>query len=819
MFDKFTHPARKVMTLARNASDALKHNFIGTEHILIGLIDEDESIAAAVLRDTGIKSSQVKDELTTLPSENSKAPGTLPFTPGAKRALEATILEAADMRHNYVGPEHILLGIINNEEDQKNEATKILIKLGIDIDLLRNDTHELIGDPIVSGIEEEEQEQNGSSKSKRNKNKPVGKALTQFGRDLTQLAKDNVLDPVIGRLDEMERTILILARRTKNNPILLGEPGVGKTAIVEGIAQQIIKDNIPDILKDHKIIALDLAAMVAGTKYRGQFEERIKAVMNEASNSKIILFIDEIHTLIGAGGAEGAIDAANVLKPALSRGEIRCIGATTVDEYRKSLEKDGALARRFQRISIEPSTTSETENILFGLLDRYQIHHKVSYTDDAVKSAVNLSNRYITNRFLPDKAIDVIDEAGARAMLDRNRPKELKDTEIKIKSLNLNKEEAVAAQDFEKAAELRDEIDQLIKKIQNRNIKWNKESNEYSVVTKELIAITVAKMTGIPVAKMSASETDKFLNLEAELSKIIIGQNKPKKIISKALRRTRAGLGDPKRPIGCFLLVGPTGVGKTLICKALAQTIFNSNDALITLDMSEFSEKFTVSRLVGASPGYVGYQDAGQLTEAVRNKPYSIILFDEIEKAHPDIFNILLQIMEEGKLTDAMGREVNFKNTIIILTSNVGSEFISNKSPLGFGRIELDKEKMIENQLSDSLSNTFKPEFLNRLDEKPIIFTQLTKDDLEKIIDIELNKVRMRLQEKNIKFKLTGLAREFLLKKGWNPDFGARPLRRAVSTYIEDTLAEYILSGKSKENSIIVFDKDVNEEKLLIIEE
>lgn len=803
------------MKLARDASFAYKHDYVGTEHILIGLIQEDESVAAAVLRtaleQAGFSIETVATKVIPSTSETHTAPGNKLFTTKAKQSLEDAVQESADMRHNYIGPEHLLLGLVANEE---NQAVKILIDLGIDLVSIRSDVLELLGEAVITEVEEQEAT-TASAKQRGAKKKGTTKALTQFGRDLTLLAEEGKLDPVIGRSDEIERVILVLARRTKNNPILLGEPGVGKTAIVEGIAQQIYEKKAPESLLGHRLIALDLAAMVAGTKYRGQFEERIKAVIEEATSSDVILFIDEIHTLVGAGGAEGAIDAANVLKPALSRGEIRCVGATTLDEYRKSLEKDGALERRFQKVIVEPPTVEQSEAILYGLIKKYEAHHKVTYTDDAIKDAVGLSERYITNRFLPDKAIDVIDEAGARAVLERHRPQELKDAERELALLMGSKDESVATQDFEIAAKIRDEMDSLKEKILQITIEWKKKREEHTIVDKDMVATTVAKMTGIPVNTLTASEAERLLTLEEELNKAVIGQHSAKGSLGKALRRSRAGLGDPKRPVGCFLFLGPTGVGKTLMVKEMAKILFNSEDSLISLDMSEYMEKHSVSKLTGAAPGYVGYEEGGQLTEQVRRKPYSIVLFDEIEKAHADVYNMLLQIMEEGKLTDSTGRPVSFKNTLVIMTSNVGSKAITNKAPLGFSEAGQPTEEVMSKQLEDDLSRTFRPEFLNRLDAK-IIFRQLTQEELEDVLELELGKVRKRLAEKERDVLLTKEAEKFLLKKGWHPDFGARPLRRAVSTYIEDVLAEEILRGAFAEKTTITLDKDPDSENLIL---
>jgi ATP-dependent Clp protease ATP-binding subunit ClpC len=818
MFDRFSVPARKVMKLAREASAYFKHDYVGTEHILVGLLEEDEGIAAAVLRNqleaAGLAPNAIKNQIE--PSKTADAApalGNLVFTKKAKEAIEASAQEAVDMRHNYIGVEHLLLGLVHKET---NQASKILLELGFDLVNIKTEVFELIGEPVVTEIEEEEEQEAGSSSERQKKTKKkTGKALAQFGRDLTKLAKDGLLDPVIGRQDEIERVVLVLARRQKNNPVLLGEPGVGKTAIVEGIAQEIASGRAPDNLTNQKIIALDLAAMVAGTKYRGQFEERIKAVIQEATKTNVILFIDEIHTLVGAGGAEGAIDAANVLKPALSRGEIRCIGATTLDEYRKSLEKDGALERRFQKVIIDPPTPEETEEILKGLLPHYERHHKVKYTKEAVASAVQLSTRYINNRFLPDKAIDVIDEAGARAVLARHRPLPLKEAEKKFDDLQRAKEDAVADQDFEVAASIRDEIDTLKGELKTIKGEWQRTSKKETIVGKELIAVTIAKMTGIPVQNLTASEAQKLLHLETELGRTVIGQVDAKKALGKALRRARAGLGDPKRPTGVFLFLGPTGVGKTLLVKEMAKVLFDSEDAVISFDMSEYMEKHSVSKFIGAAPGYVGYEEGGQLTERVKRKPYSIVLFDEIEKAHSDVFNSLLQIMEEGHLTDATGRKVSFKNTVVIMTSNVGSQSITNKASLGFGNSSQSSKDLIEKQIEDDLSRTFKPEFLNRLDAK-IIFTQLSKDEIKSVLQLELDKVRERLLEKGRNVALTAAAEKFLLKKGWNPDFGARPLRRAVGTYVEDMLAEEILKGTFEENSVATLDKMPDEANLFI---
>jgi len=804
------------MRLARLESHSLSSESVGTEHILIGLRSEDSGFAAGALRQAGVKAENLRNVVITGSKKASSPPpiGRIPFSDMAKKALEMAFAEAEEMRHNYIGTEHLLLGIL---DDSENNASKILIQLGHDIDLIKQELYEMSGEAIVQTEVEEEEEVVSGAITKQQKGKGSKKALSQFGRDLTKLAEAKKLDPVIGRADEIERITLILARRTKNNPVLLGEPGVGKTAIIEGIAQSIAEGKAPDSLLNHRLIALDLTAMVAGTKYRGQFEERIKAVLKEVINEKIILFIDEIHTLVGAGAAEGAIDAANVLKPALSRGEIKCIGATTLDEYRKYLEKDKALARRFQKVVIEPPSKKEAIQILKGLQSRYEKHHKIKYEPDAIIAAVELSDRYITNRFLPDKAIDVIDEAGARKVLDLYRPRDLREAEEKLQDLKRSQEESVTAQDFETAASYRDDIAKLSDHINRLKIRWKKIRNnpEHSSVDRDLVAQTVAKITGIPIANLTASESDKLLALEEELDKTVIGQQAAKGTLAKSLRRTRAGLGDPKRPTGCFLFLGPTGVGKTLLVKSMAKAMFGAEDALISLDMSEYMEKHNVSRLVGAPPGYVGYEEGGQLTEAVRRKPYSIVLFDEIEKAHSEVFNTLLQIMEEGKLTDSSGRKVDFRHCVIVLTSNVGSDAIKNRAPLGFGGSSTTDEE-IEKQLESELARTFKPEFLNRLDAK-IIFKQLDRDELQQVLDLELSKVSSRLMARKREFELTKEAREFLLVKGWNPELGARPLRRAVEKYVEDLLAEEILKGNFKEDTAMIVDKVECEEKLFLV--
>lgn len=799
------------MKHARDESFANKHPYIGTEHLLIGLLLEDSGIAAAVLRQAGVLVDKVREQVNISPTTANIAANAIPFTANAKEALEAAVLSASNLRHNYIATEHLLLGMLANNQCT---ASQILETLDVDLSALEASTSELIGSAAATAAKEEKSEvATASNKKHYNAPKKEKTALAQFGRDLTLLAFEGKLDPVIGRETEIERAVLVLARRTKNNPLLLGEPGVGKTAIVEGIAQKIVDGKVPETLKNHRLVALDLPAMVAGTKYRGQFEERIKAVMQEASKEPVVLFIDEMHSLIGAGGAEGAIDAANVLKPALSRGEIRCMGATTLDEYRKYIEKDGALARRFQPIIVDPPTPVEAVQILKGLQPRYEQFHNVKYEPEALETAVALADRYIVDRFLPDKAIDVLDEAGARVVMEALRPKEISEIENRLVQLELEKAQAVSSQKFEEAAEIRDRIDAAKAELEEATKKHGK-SRKVQKVTKEIVAATVSKITGVPLDSISASEADRLLNLEAELDRMVIGQAKAKKTLARALRKSRAGLKDPKRPIGVFMLCGPTGVGKTLIVKAMAKTLFGSENALISFDMSEYMEKHNVSRMLGAAPGYVGFEEGGQLTEAVRRKPYSIVLFDEVEKAHPDVWNIFLQIMEEGKLTDSNGRVVNFKNTVVVMTSNVGSQLIQNKAPLGFGNSSSNAE-IIESQITEELGKHFKPEFLNRLDDK-IIFTQLTKEELTAILELELAKVQRLLDNRGISMYLTDAAKDFLIEKGWNPEMGARPLRRAVSRYVEDAISDGIL--KSPETKVFQLDVDAENDKLVVAE-
>jgi ATP-dependent Clp protease ATP-binding subunit ClpC len=780
------------MALARKEAQRFNHDFIGTEHILLGLIQEGSGVAANVLKNLGVEINRIRSEIekNVQSGPSMVTMGQLPFTPRAKKVLELSMEEANELGHNYIGTEHLLLGLIREND---GVAAQVLLDLNLKLEDVRCEVLELLGADSDSDTESFIPH-SSQSKSARSKTP----ALDAFGRDLTELAREGKLDPVIGRHDEIERVIQILSRRTKNNPVLLGEPGVGKTAIVEGLGQDVVNGNVPEILRDRRIVVLDLAMMVAGTKYRGQFEERIKAVMTEVRRAKnVILFIDELHTLVGAGGAEGAIDASNVLKPALSRGEVQCIGATTLDEYRKFIEKDGALERRFQTIMVHPPSKPETVEILKGLRDKYEAHHRVQITDEALESAVELSTRYISGRFLPDKAIDVIDEAGSRVrMRTMTRPPDLKDLEREIEELNKEKEEAVAQQDFERAANLRDQADKLKKKKELIKREWRDQASESGgVVDAEVVAETVSKMTGIPLTRLEKADAERLLAMEDELRKTVVSQEEAIHAVSRAVRRSRSGLKDPRRPMGSFIFLGPTGVGKTLLAKALAKFMFGEEDALIQIDMSEYMEKHNVSRLVGAPPGYVGFEEGGQLTEKIRRRPYSVVLFDEIEKAHSDVFNMLLQIMEEGKLTDSFGRHIDFRNSIVIMTSNIGANIIKNQGSLGFkpttGERSYDDMKQ---ELLKEVERHFRPEFLNRLDEV-IVFGLLGRAELRKIVDIELMHVQLRLEEKGLAVTITNDVRDYLIDVGYNPDFGARPLRRAVEQHIEDALAEEILRG------------------------
>jgi ATP-dependent Clp protease ATP-binding subunit ClpC len=791
MFNRFTERARKVIILAKEEARRFNHDYIGTEHILLGLIREGEGVAAAVLQKMGVSLENIRLEIEKLvqPGPTTQIIGDIPFTPRAKKALELAAEEARALGHNYIGTEHLLLGLIREGE---GVASQVLLNLGLDLNSVRNEVMELLGSALP-----------GFGQAQPKTKTP---ALDAFGRDLIILARENKLDPVIDRKNEIERVIQILSRRTKNNPVLLGEAGVGKTAIVEGLAQAIVAGNVPEVLRNKRIVVLDLALMVAGTKYRGQFEERIKAVMEEIKRSQdVIIFIDELHTLVGAGAAEGAIDASNILKPALSRGEMQCIGATTMDEYRKYVEKDAALERRFQTIMVEPPTVDQTIEILKGLRSKYEAHHRITFRDEALEAAAKLSDRYITGRFLPDKAIDLIDEAGSRARLNvLIIPPQIKKLEEKVESLRKEKEAYIKSQDFEKAASLRDQEREARQQLEQLNREWSEAKDKMRPeVLEEDIAKIVSQWTGIPIFRLEEKESEKLLKIEEELHKRVVGQDEAISAIAHAVRRSRAGIKDPKRPIGSFIFLGPTGVGKTLLARALAEFMFGDEDALLQLDMSEYMEKFNVSRLIGAPPGYVGYEEGGQLTERVRRRPYAVILLDEIEKAHPDVFNLLLQVFEDGRLTDSFGRKVDFRNTVVIMTSNVGAELIRKTGSLGFKtqKEEITYQEMKE-KLLEEVKRTFKPEFLNRIDDI-IVFRPLIKEDLQRIIDIEIALVADRLKEQNIKLEVTLEAKEFLIDKGFDPIFGARPLKRTIQRFLEDSLASEIISKKFKEGSAV----------------
>ncbi|MEZ6102558.1 MAG: ATP-dependent Clp protease ATP-binding subunit [Pirellulaceae bacterium] len=816
MYERFTDRARKVMQLANQEAQRFNHEYIGTEHILLGLVKEGSGVAANVLKNLDVDLRKIRLEVEKLVQSGPEmvTMGKLPQTPRAKKVIEYSMEEARHLNHNYVGTEHILLGLLR---EQEGVAAQVLMNLGLKLEEVREEVLNLLGHGLEGGEEGgrggRESLSSESAAAKGGKSKTP--ALDSFGRDLTELARQGKLDPVIGREREIERAIQILCRRTKNNPVLLGEAGVGKTAIVEGFAQRVVSGAVPELLADKRIVVLDLAMMVAGTKYRGQFEERIKAVMNEVRRARnTILFIDELHTLVGAGGAEGAIDAANVLKPALARGEIQCIGATTLDEYRKYIEKDSALDRRFQLIMVDPATKGEAIEILKGLRDRYEEHHRVQITDDAIEAAVELSSRYITGRCLPDKAIDVIDEAGARVRLrTMTRPPDLKEIDEEVERLNKEKEDAVANQDFEKAAALRDQADKLRRKKDTITREWREKSQETDgVVDEDVIAEVVSKMTGIPLTRLSTEDSLRLMRMEDDLHKRVISQHEAIAAISKAVRRSRSGLKDPKRPTGSFVFAGPTGVGKTLLAKALAEFMFGDEEALIQIDMSEYMEKHNVSRLIGAPPGYVGYEEGGQLTEKIRRRPYAVVLLDEIEKAHPDVFNMLLQVMEEGRLTDSFGRNVDFRNTILIMTTNAGAEAIKNESSMVFQRPTEDASyESMKERVNDRIEKFFRPEFLNRLDDV-IIFRHLTGNDLKQVIDLELGKVRERLAERGLKLQLTDECKEFLIKKGSNLDYGARPLRRAIENFVEDPLSEELLKGEFQGKNLILVDAEKNDE-------
>lgn len=811
--NNFTPRAQQVLALARKEADRFNHNFVGTEHLLLGLIKLGQGVAVNVLQKIGLDLETVRMEVEKLvgTGPDQKMIGNIPYTPRVKKVLSLAAKEAKALNHTYVGTEHILLGLLREGD---GVAARVLKNMDVDIEQTRQEILKEL-DPNFNTAEESTPNE-PSEKATEKKGEVKTPALKAFGRDLTEIARKGEMDPVIGRKNEIERVIQILCRRTKNNPVLLGEAGVGKTAIVEGLAQEIARGNVPELLREKKVITLDLALMVAGTKYRGQFEERIKAVMDEIRRAKnIILFIDELHTIVGAGSAEGTMDASNIIKPALSRGEMQCIGATTLNEYRKYIEKDAALERRFQSVKVEAPSVDEAVLILKGLRQKYEDHHKVDFTEKALEAAVKLSDRYLTGRYLPDKAIDLMDEAGSRARIGAmTRPPDVKNLEVEIDEIKARKERAIKEQDFEGAAAMRDKEKQAKEKMETILAAWKATREEKRVrVDEEDILQVVAKWTGIPLKRMEQGEAQKLLAMEEELARVVVGQREAVSALGKALRRSRADLKDPKRPIGTFALLGPTGVGKTLLAKSLAENMFGDSKSLIQLDMSEYMEKFTVSRLVGSPPGYVGYEEGGQLTEQVRRKPYSVVLFDEIEKAHPDVMNMLLQILEEGKLTDNVGRVVDFRNTIVLLTSNVGAESIRKQSTIGFttaseaGSYDKMKEKIL-----DDAKKVFRPEFLNRLDDV-IVFRSLNKPDLVEILGLEISKVVQRLKGRNIQLQLDEKAKDFLVEKGYDPTYGARPMRRAVERYLEDPLAEEILKGKLHDNSPIQV--TVGEDKLV----
>ncbi len=807
MFERFTDRARRVVVLAQEEARMLNHNYIGTEHILLGLIHEGEGVAAKGLEALGISLEAVRSQVEEIIGQGQQAPsGHIPFTPRAKKVLELSLREALQLGHNYIGTEHILLGLIREGE---GVAAQVLKKLGADLNRVRQQVIQLL-----SGYQGKEAVAQGGPQEGTPTTSLV---LDQFGRNLTQAAREGKLDPVIGREKEIERVMQVLSRRTKNNPVLIGEPGVGKTAIVEGLAQAIVKGDIPETLRDKQLYSLDLGALVAGSRYRGDFEERLKKVLKEIrTRGDIVLFIDEIHTLVGAGAAEGAIDAASILKPMLARGELQTIGATTLDEYRKHLEKDAALERRFQPIQVAEPTLSHTIEILKGLRDRYETHHKVSISDSALVSAATLADRYISDRFLPDKAIDLIDEAGSRLRIRRmTAPPELREFDEKIAKARRDKESAIDDQDFEKAASFRDKEKTLIAEKSEREKTWKAgDLDVVAEVDEELIAEVLSHSTGIPVFKLTEEETARLLRMEDELHRRVIGQNQAIRALSQAIRRTRAGLKDPKRPGGSFIFAGPSGVGKTELSRTLAAFLFGDQDALIQLDMSEYSEKHTASRLFGAPPGYVGYDEGGQLTEKVRRKPFSVVLFDEIEKAHPDIFNALLQVLEDGRLTDAQGRVVDFKNTVIIMTTNLGTRDISKTLGLGFHNSAdvLGNYERMKGKVTDELKTHFRPEFLNRIDEV-VVFHQLSEDEIIQIVDLMIANLDERLRAKDMGIELTSTAKALLAKRGYDPVLGARPLRRTIQREIEDILSEKILFGDVKPGEITLVDVETIDEK------
>jgi ATP-dependent Clp protease ATP-binding subunit ClpC len=806
VFERFTERARQVVVLAQEEARILKHNYIGTEHILLGLLREEEGLAARVLESLEITVERVRAQVVRIVGSGEEVTsGQIPFTPRAKKVLELALREALSLGHNYIGTEHILLGLVRENE---GVAARILLDFDADSEKIRNEVIRMLSGP--GG-----RQRSGGQGGSQGEGKKSSKLLDQFGRNLTKLAAEGKLDPVVGRETEVERIMQILSRRQKNNPVLIGEPGVGKTAVVEGLAQRITAGEVPETLKNKQIYTLDLAALVAGSKYRGEFEERLKKVMKEITQrGDIILFIDELHNLVGAGAAEGAIDAASILKPALARGELQTIGATTLDEYRKYLERDSALERRFQQIRVDQPSTEETVQILKGLRDRYETHHRVGITDEALESAAELADRYISDRFLPDKAIDLIDEAASRARIkSMTAPPVYRDLEEEIETTRRDKEAAIEAQEFEKAANLRDTERQLTNKKRDLEEQWRSgESGERPEIGEEEIADIVSMWTGIPVFKLTEAETQKLMRMEEELHKRVVGQHAAIEAVSKAIRRSRAGLKDPKRPTGSFIFLGPSGVGKTELGRTLAEFLFGDEDAMVRIDMSEYMEKHSVSRLVGSPPGYIGYDEGGQLTEAVRRKPYSVLLLDEIEKAHPDVFNILLQILEDGRLTDSQGRTVDFRNAIVIMTSNVGASEIAKNTGIGFtvsdaeGGVSYDDMKT---RIMSDLKKVFRPEFLNRIDEV-IVFHKLAKDEIREIVELLLKRIRESLAEQELSLNLSDDAADLLVEKGWDPSMGARPLRRAIQRYIEDPLADEVLAKSMGPGSTVEVDRNSN---------
>ncbi|WP_142506136.1 ATP-dependent Clp protease ATP-binding subunit [Melghirimyces algeriensis] len=796
MFGRFTERAQKVLALAQEEAVRLGHNNIGTEHILLGLVREDEGIAAKALMALGLGLEKIQNEVESLIGRGQGEPSNIAYTPRAKKVIELSMDEARKLGHTYVGTEHILLGLIREGE---GVAARVLNNLGVSLNKARQQVMQLLGSSEAVSSHQ------GTS---ANANTPT---LDSLARDLTSAAREDNLDPVIGRSKEIERVIQVLSRRTKNNPVLIGEPGVGKTAVAEGLAQKIVDGETPETLRGKRVMTLDMGTVVAGTKYRGEFEDRLKKIMEEIRQAgNIILFIDELHTLIGAGGAEGAIDASNILKPALARGDLQCIGATTLDEYRKYIEKDAALERRFQPITVEEPSTEEAIQILKGLRDRYEAHHRVKITDEAIETSVKLSDRYITDRYLPDKAIDLIDEAASKVRLSSYTvPPDLKEMEQKLEEVRKEKDAAVQSQEFEKAASLRDREQKLREELESTRNRWKEDQGRTdSEVGPEDIAEVVANWTGIPVKKLAEEESERLLNMEEILHKRVIGQDEAVRSVSRAIRRARAGLKDPKRPIGSFIFLGPTGVGKTELARALAEAMFGDEEAVIRVDMSEYMEKHSTARLVGAPPGYVGYDEGGQLTEKVRRKPYSVILFDEVEKAHPEVFNIMLQVLEDGRLTDGKGRTVDFRNTVIIMTSNVGADLIKQNKRLGFtvgDQAENEYESMKDNVMEE-LKKTFRPEFLNRIDDV-IVFHSLKEEHLQQIVTLMSDQLRRRLQEQEIDFTLTDQAANYLAKAGFDPTYGARPLRRAIQKHIEDRLSEELLKGNIKHGDTVKIDE------------